>query len=209
MDRRIFLTGLSLAPGLALGLALSPAAARATTITADDLPMAALPAGADPNAVPGLSWFGAGPSAIEVFDYNCPYCRKAFQTLDVLVIKKKLRLGLMDSPMLATGSVQAAKLRQAVLIVYGPDKAYDFHRRLYGKKGMIDGDVAVGVAQDMGLDLKKLADVANGQEVRDRIIAQMHFLDKIGVSTTPSFILNGKLLSGWPGAQGFNAALKA
>ena len=47
---------------------------------------------------------------------------------DALVAKKKLRLGLMDSPMLSVGSVQAAKLRQAVLIVYGPDKAFDFHR---------------------------------------------------------------------------------
>ena len=199
MDRRHFLAG-----GAPLLLA-----SRAFAASADDLPLAPLPAGADPNAVPGLSWFGSGPSAIEIFDYNCPYCRKAFQTLDALVAKKKLRLGLMDSPMLAVGSVQAAKLRQAVLIVDGPDKAFEFHRKLYAKKGVIDGDVAVGVAQDMGLDVKKLADVANGQEVRDRIIAQMHFLDRIGVATTPSFILNGKLLSGWPGAQGFHDALKA
>ncbi len=202
MDRRHFLAGLAGGAPLLL-------ASRAFAASADDLPLAPLPAGADPNAVPGLSWFGSGPSAIEIFDYNCPYCRKAFQTLDALVAKKKLRLGLMDSPMLAVGSVQAAKLRQAVLIVDGPDKAFEFHRKLYAKKGVIDGDVALGVAQDMGLDVKKLADVANGQEVRDRIIAQMHFLDRIGVATTPSFILNGKLLSGWPGAQGFHDALKA
>ncbi|MCI4680918.1 thioredoxin domain-containing protein [Rhodoblastus acidophilus] len=198
MDRRLFLAGLALLP-----------AGQALAVTADELPLAPLPAGADPNAVPGLSWYGTGPSAIEVFDYNCPYCRKAFHSLDALVTKKKLRLGLMDSPMLSPGSVQAAKLRQAVLIVYGPDKAFAFHRRLYATKGRIDGDVAVAAAQAMGLDVHKLADVANSQEVRDRIIAQMHFLDRIGVATTPSFIIKGRLLSGWPGVDGFALALKA
>jgi protein-disulfide isomerase len=198
MDRRVFLAGLALAPS-----------AHALAASIDDLPLVALPAGADPLTVSGLSWFGTGPSAIEIFDYNCPYCRTAFQTLDAMVAKKKLRLGLMDSPQLSSGSVQAAKLRQAALMLYGPDKAYEFHRRLYARKGMIDGDAALAVAEDMGFDLARLAEAANSADARGRIIAQAHFLDHIGVSTTPSFIIGAKLLSGWPGADGFGAALKA
>ena len=125
-----------------------------------------------------------------------------------MVAKKKLRLGLIDSPMLSVGSVQAAKLRQAALILYGPEKAFAFHRALYATKGRIDGDIALNAAQAMGLDVKKLADTANSREVRDRIIAQMDFLDRIGVSSTPSFIINNRLLSGWPGPEVFALALK-
>jgi protein-disulfide isomerase len=198
MDRRVFLAGFAFAP-----------AAQAFAASLDDLPLVALPAGADPLTVSGLSWFGTGPSAIEIFDYNCSYCRTAFQTLDAMVAKKKLRLGLMDSPQLTAGSVQAAKIRQAALILYGPDKAYEFHRRLYARKGMIDGDAALAVAEEMGFDLAKLAETANSQDVRGRIIAQARFLDNIGVATTPSFIIGAKLLSGWPGADGFSAALTA
>jgi protein-disulfide isomerase len=198
MDRRVFLAGLALAPS-----------APALAASLDDLPLVALPAGADPLTIPGLSWFGTGPSAIEIFDYNCSYCRAAFQTLDAMVAKKKLRLGLMDSPQRAPGSVQAAKIRQAALILHGPDKAYDFHRRLYARKGVIDGDAALAVAEDLGFDLAKLAEAANSPDARGRIIAQARFLDNIGVATTPSFIIGSKLLSGWPGAEGFGAALKA
>ena len=198
MDRRHFLASLALLP-----------ATRAFALEADELPLVPLPPGVDPNVAPGLSWFGAGPSAIEIFDYNCPYCRKAFQSLDAMVARKKLRLGLMDSPMLAAGSVQAAKLRQAVVMLYGPEKAFAFHRALYATKGRIDGDVALNAAQAMGLDIKKLADTANSHEVRDRIIAQMDFLDRIGVSSTPSFIINNRLLSGWPGPEAFALALRA
>ena len=73
---------------------------------------------------------------------------------------------------------------------------------------MIDGEAALAVAGEMGLDVDKLADAANSDEARSRIIAQGHFLDAIGVATTPSFIIGAKLLSGWPGADGFDAALK-
>ncbi|WP_298351544.1 thioredoxin domain-containing protein [Rhodoblastus sp.] len=196
MDRRLFLASLALLP-----------AAPAHAVDADELSLVPLPPGVDANVAPGLSWFGSGPAAIEIFDYNCPYCRKAFQSLDAMVAKKKLRLGLIDSPMLSPGSIQAAKLRQAVLMLYGPEKAFAFHRALYAGKGRIDGDIALNAAQAMGLDVKKLADAANGREIRDRIIAQMDFLDRIGVSSTPSFIIKNRLLSGWPGPEAFALAL--
>jgi len=197
MDRRAFLTSLALAPG-------APAFARMT-----DLPLSPLPEGADPSAVAGLSWRGSGRAAIEIFDYNCPYCRAAFQALDPLVAKNRLRLGLMDSPQLSAGSVQAAKIRQAMLILVGLDEAYQFHRRLSLWKGAIDGETGLAVAEESGLNATKVIDQANGQEVLDRIIAQARFLDRLGVSTTPSFIVGAKLLSGWPGLQAFGEALKA
>jgi protein-disulfide isomerase len=196
LDRRLFLASLAFLP-----------AAPAFALDADELPLVPLPPGADPNAVPGLSWYGSGPSAIEIFDYNCPYCRKAFLSLDGMVARKKLRLGLMDSPMLSPGSVQAAKLRQAALMLYGPDKAFAFHRALYATKGRIDGEVALNAAKAMGLDVKKLTETANGKEARDRIIGQMDFLDRIGVASTPSFIISNRLLSGWPGPEAFALAL--
>jgi protein-disulfide isomerase len=99
LDRRRVLSGLALAlvaPALAYGQDFEPAP---------------LPPGLDPKTAPGLSWAGAGPAAIEIFDYNCPYCRAVFQALDARVAGKKLRLGLIDSPQLSIGSIQAAKLR--------------------------------------------------------------------------------------------------
>lgn len=197
MNRRVFLTGVALA-------ATGPAFAGV-----EELPMTPLPPGADANAALGLSWFGVGRSAIEIFDYNCAYCRAAFAALDARVGKKKLRLGLMDSPQLSPGSVQAAKLRQAAVLLYDPAKAYEFHRRLFAWKGAVDAEAGLAVAQELGLDIAKITDQANAPEVRDRIIAQARFLDKIGVAATPSFIIGPRLLAGWPGPKGFDEALRA
>jgi protein-disulfide isomerase len=198
MDRRGFLSGLALA-------AAAPGLARA-----QESELSPLPSGLDPKSCPGLSWTGSGPPAIEIFDYNCPYCRAVFQALDMRAQKQgALRLGLIDSPQLAIGSIQAAKLRQAALKLYGPAKAYAFHRRLFANRGGIDGEVGLAAARDMKFDIAKLTDAADGDGVRNILIGQSHFLNSAGARATPSFILGGKLLSGWPGREKFDAILKS
>ena len=169
---------------------------------------APLPEGLDAQKCPGLSWFGSGPAAIEIFDYNCPYCRAVFQALDSRAEKPgALRLGLIDSPQLSVGSIQAAKLRQAALRLYGPARGYAFHRRLFAHRGAIDGETGLAAAQDMRFDIAKLTDEANGDAVRDVLIGAAHFLNAAGVRATPAFIMRGKILSGWPGPAAFDAAL--
>jgi protein-disulfide isomerase len=197
MQRRKFLSGLALAM-------VAPAVARA-----QESDLSLLPAGLDPRACPGLSWSGSGPPGIEIFDYNCPYCRAVFQALDSRVQKPGvLRLGLIDSPLLSIGSIQAAKLRQAVLKLYGPAKAYLYHRRVFAGRGAIEGETGLGAVKALGLDVAKVTDEADGDGVRDILVGQSHFLDHAGARSTPSFIIGGRLLSGWPGPEKFDAALK-
>ncbi|WP_294541329.1 DsbA family protein [uncultured Rhodoblastus sp.] len=196
MDRRGLLSGLALAlagPGISRALEFEPAP---------------LPPGIDPEAAPGLSWAGAGPAAIEIFDYNCPYCRAIFQTLDARVAKNRLRLGLIDSPQLSIGSIQAAKLRQAALKLHGPVKAYAFHRQMFAQRGAIDGESGLKAAQALQFDVAQLIETADSDQTRDILVGAAHFLNKAGVRATPSFFLGGKLLTGWPGPQGFDAILK-
>jgi protein-disulfide isomerase len=205
LDRRDFLAG-----GVACLLPFTPFAAQAREAEGDPADWAALPEGLDPDDVPGLSWFGSGPKAIEIFDYNCAYCRAAFLALDKKLRKPgALRLGLIDSPQLSIGSIQAAKLRQAVLRLYGPDKAYGFHRRLSAHRGPIAATEALAAARDMGLDADRLTEEADSDAVREVLIAQARFLNRSGVQATPSFIVGRRLLTGWPGPAGFEAALES
>jgi protein-disulfide isomerase len=199
MNRRGFFSGL----GFALAFA-APGLARA-----GEADWAPLPEGLAPGNAPGLSWTGSGPAAIEIFDYNCPYCRSVFQMLDQRAAKSgALRLGLIDSPQLSIGSIQAAKLRQAALLLYGPAKAYAYHRRIFAHRGAIDGETALAAAREMRFDIAKLAEAADGDAVRDILIAQSHFLNRAGVRATPAFIIGDRIMSGWPGPAAFDVALK-
>jgi protein-disulfide isomerase len=196
MDRRGFLSGLAVA------------LAAPVRADAQDFEATPLPPGLDPNAAPGLSWAGAGPAAIEIFDYNCPYCRAVFQALDARVARNKLRLGLIDSPQLSIGSIQAAKLRQAALRLHGPAKAYAFHRQLFAQRGAIDGESGLAAARALHFDVARLTETADSDDIRDILVGAAQFLNKAGARATPSFMIGGQLLTGWPGPQGFDRALK-
>jgi protein-disulfide isomerase len=196
MNRRRVLSGIALA------------LAAPTLAWAQDFEPAPLPPGLDRNTAPGLSWAGAGPAAIEIFDYNCPYCRAVFQALDARVARNKLRLGLIDSPQLSIGSIQAAKLRQAALRLHGPAKAYAFHRQLFAQRGAIDGESGLAAARALHFDVARLTETADSDDIRDILVGAAQFLNKAGARATPSFMIGGQLLTGWPGPQGFDRALK-
>ena len=50
-----------------------------------------------------------------------------------------------------------------------PAQFYDFHRRVYAGRGVIDGERALAVAKELGLGTKELTEAAND----DRVTAAM------------------------------------
>ena len=57
---------------------------------------------------------------VEFFDYNCGYCKRAMaDMLDLLKTDSKLRVVLKEFPVLSQGSVEAAQVAVAVVLISG------------------------------------------------------------------------------------------
>lgn len=164
-----------------------------------------LPAELDPAQLPGIVWKGAKNSDIilyEFFDYNCSYCRQAAQGLDLLVNQDAgVRLGLVNNPILSIGSVQVAKIQQAILRLYGPDKAYEFHMKMFFRHGQATGPAALDVTRSMHLDTRKIEESADSATIADVLSRQAHLAGNAGMVMTPSFVLAGNAILGWPGER--------
>ena len=164
-----------------------------------------LPAGLDPTKLPGIVWKGpadAKVSLIEYFDYNCGYCREAVGDLDALVASEpSMRLGLVDYAVLSPESAQAAKVHQAVLALAGPEKAYEFHVRLFKRRGHVNGAAALAVARELGLDGQKVEEMANSAAVTDALVKQARLARQLQLEATPSFVVDGAAILGWPGPR--------
>jgi protein-disulfide isomerase len=143
-----------------------------------------LPSELSLTGLPGITWVGsARPDVIlvEFSDYNCPYCRKAAPDLDALVTKdSNFRLGLVNNPIIGLGSVQAAKVQQAVLKLYGPKRAYDFHKAMFAQRGGNDGPVALQIAQSLGLDKAGIETAADGEIISAVLKRQVKLASDLG-----------------------------
>jgi protein-disulfide isomerase len=172
-----------------------------------------LPAELSIDGVPGVIWTGStAPTAIlaEFFDYNCAYCRAAAKDIDGLLRSDRaLKLGLVNNPILGLGSMQAAKVQQAVLRSFGPEKAYAFHLELLDSHRPVDGPAALQAASDLGLDPKLIATSADLPRIGEVLKRQYTLAADLGLDATPSFVIDGIAIPGYPGAKALASAVSA
>lgn len=146
---------------------------------------------------------------VEFFDYNCAYCRRAHADMEQLIKDDpNLRVVLKEFPILGDGSVAAAQIAVAVLMT-APEKYADFHNALITEKGQVDGDKALAVAADLGLDPETLKAKANSDEAKANINEVRDLAEKLDLTGTPSYATKLKVVVGAVGLDNLKAEIKA
>jgi protein-disulfide isomerase len=139
---------------------------------------------------------------VEFFDYNCGYCKRAEPDMTALIeANPDLRVVLKEFPILAQGSVEAARISVAVKDL-APASYLEFHRQLLLSPGAADGRKALSIATSMGLDSKALLAAANTPEVTENLAEAQQLASELGISGTPSYIIANAVV---PGARGYDA----
>ena len=160
--------------------------------------------------LPGLIRAGAAAAdvtVVEFFDYNCPFCRKAAGDLDALLeTDGELRLGLVNNPILSPASKEAAAVEYAVLS-QRPEAAYDFFRALFRARGTIGRERALAAAADLGLDRAAVAREADAGGTAEALERQLKLAASMGFSATPSFVISGTGILGYPGPKSLAAII--
>jgi protein-disulfide isomerase len=146
---------------------------------------------------------------VEFFDYNCAYCRRAHADMKKLIADDpNLRVVLKEFPILGDGSVAAAQIAAAVLLI-APDKYPAFHDALITEKGQVDGNKALAVATDLGLDPEALKAKANSDEVKANLNEVRELAQKLDLTGTPSYVTKLKVVVGAVGYDTLQSEIKA
>lgn len=176
-------------------------------------PTAAEPAprrGPDPSQRAEIPLDGAaarGPedaevTIVEYSDFQCPFCARVQPTLEqiektygdrVRFVYKHLPLRIHPEAPGAAAASEAAH-RQG--------KFWEMHDRLFASQRELGDDLYRKIAQDLGLDLERFEKDRASAEVRQRVAKDEQEAQRLGVSGTPGFFINGRFLSG---AQPFDA----
>ena len=145
---------------------------------------------------------------VEFFDYNCGYCKRALGDLKALMkADPKLRVVLKDFPVLGPESVEASRVALAVRQQVQGDRLFEYHTKLLETRGRVNGERALAVARDMGLDVERIKRDLESPEVRAVLQENMGLGDKLGLSGTPAFVIGDAVISGAVGAAPLRQAV--
>jgi sulfite exporter TauE/SafE/protein-disulfide isomerase len=135
---------------------------------------------------------------VEFFDYNCAYCKRALSDmLSLIKDNSELRVVLKEFPVLGDGSMDAARVAVAVRMQDPTGQKYlDFHQQLLGGKGEANGERALAVAKDVGLDVDRLKRDMASPEVKATIDENLKLGETIGITGTPTYVVGSEVVVG-------------
>lgn len=138
---------------------------------------------------------------VEFYDYNCPYCRQMTPiVMELVESDPQLRLVLRDWPVLGEQSVEASRVALALKNV-APERFVAFHAEMMSQRGRVDGERALEVADELGVDPDALQAAMQAPEV-DAALQEAHQLgNRLGLRGTPSYVLGDQVLAGAVGAD--------
>ena len=138
---------------------------------------------------------------VEMFDYNCSYCRGAVPDLATLMAEDpNLKVILKEFPILTAGSVDAAK----VAVLVSEDKKIDywaFHQTLFSARGEVGAEQALTAAEAAGGNKVELMINMNGTKPTQVIQKTYDLAKALNISGTPTYILGDEMI---PGAIGID-----
>jgi len=146
----------------------------------------------------------------ELYDLNCPYCRAAAAAIgDMLDRDPELRLVLVPFPVLGVGSIEASRVELAIAKLGTPQQFYAFHRQIFSQRGTADAQRALEVARGLGFDERVLTAVGDSDETTRTMKNLFNLGDALGLLATPSFIVGGVAILGFPGQHELQAITDA
>lgn len=168
-----------------------------TTVGADVIPTLA--------TLPGVYRAGAASGRVtiaEFYDYNCGVCRSASRALfDLIGRERDVSLLLVPVAILSLGSVQAHRVEVALRGLVPPARMVDFHRRMFARRGAIDGQDALETARALGANVSRVENAADQPRTVEVLRAHLTAFERLGFPGTPGFVVGRQAFFGWPGAR--------
>jgi protein-disulfide isomerase len=133
---------------------------------------------------------------IEFSDYECPFCKRAEGVVDQVMTTygDKVKVVFRDFPLPFHANARPAA--EAANCAGAMGKFWEYHGKLFSNQATLGPDKFNAWATELGLDQQKFADCLAQKPHAAAIDKDIADGQKVGVSGTPAFFVNGRMLSG-------------
>jgi protein-disulfide isomerase len=167
-----------------------------------------------PYAPPKVAVDATGPSKgpanapitiVEFSDFECPFCVKAEPTVKQLMdaYPGKIRLVYRDFPL--PNHAKAPKAAEAAHCAGDQGKYWEMHEKLFANATKLEVKDLKGYAKDVGLDTGKFDQCLDQGTKAGEVEKHRKAGEDVGVTGTPAFFINGRMVSGAQPLEAFRA----
>ena len=139
---------------------------------------------------------------VEFSDFQCPFCKQVGETTKQVLqgYGDKVRLVFKHLPL--SIHPDAFKAAQASVCAADQGKFWQYHDRLFNSSSL-STETLMSVAAAVGVNTKEFTTCLDSEESRARVSADMKEARLAEILSTPTFIINGRVLKGARGVEDF------
>ena len=159
---------------------------------------------------PAMGPKDAPVTIVEFSDFQCPYCAKAAETVNQIKKKygKKVRVVFKQFPL--PFHSQAKQAASAALCAWEQKPAYfwEMHDAMFADQTKLNKEALSNTAKKIGVEEKKFQECLSSNKYMSMINQDMEQGKDLGVKSTPTFFINGKLLQGAQPVEAFQEIIE-
>lgn len=130
---------------------------------------------------------------VEFSDFECPACA-AFQTALKTIELEYPALKIVYKHFPLPQHANALEAARASMAAGEQDAFWEYHDLLFQNQSDLREEDLIQYAKDLGLDTKKFEADMKSEKLKTLVETDIKTGDSLGVSSTPTFFLNGRLL---------------
>ncbi len=143
---------------------------------------------------------------VEFSDFQCPFCARGVGIIAELSKKygKKLRVAFKNFPLPSHTNAHLAS--EAGMCVFQQDAAkfWRMHDRMFETQDQLGREGLIAKARELGIDVEKFTACLDNGEQKARVQADVAQGQQLGIRSTPTFFINGKMLTGAQSIETFS-----
>lgn len=153
-----------------------------------------LPVSADDD--PSVGPANAPVTIVEFSDFQCPYCKLSVPLIKEILAKypDEVRVVYRDYP--GPNHPHAPQAAEAAQCAGDQGKFWEYHDNLFDRQASGTGWNFSELAKEIGLNQDTFAACLNSRRYREEVAKDLRDGLKLGVTSTPTFFINGRPLVG-------------
>lgn len=135
---------------------------------------------------------------VEFSDFQCPFCAKGSEIINQVKkkYKNKVKIVFKNFPLPFHHHAKKAAVASLCANEQGPKSFWKLHDEMFNNQQKLGGEGLKELAKSAGLKMEKFSSCLDANKYLARVEADIEEGKDIGVKSTPTFFINGKIING-------------